>query len=200
MKPTKELHDLGQSIWLDYITRGILDDGTLDGYISDLDVTGLTSNPTIFDKAISGGEAYDEQITGLQGQGLDPEPIFFELAITDLRRAADSFRGRDGTDTVDGFVSLEVSPTIAYDTEATIKQATDLHAKAERDNLFIKIPGTPEGLPAIEESIFAGVPINVTLLFDRDQYLAAADAYLKGIDGESRPDSIRTSLPSPPSS
>jgi len=183
MKPTQQLHDLGQSIWLDYITRGILDDGTLEGYVRDLSVTGLTSNPTIFDKAVSGSADYDEQIAELREQGLEPQPLFFELAIADLRRAADLFkRAHADSDTVDGFVSLEVSPDVAYDTEATIKQAADLYARGERDNIFIKIPGTPEGLPAITESIFAGIPINVTLLFDADQYLAAADAYLKGIE------------------
>jgi transaldolase len=183
MKPTQKLHDLGQSLWLDNITRAILDDGTLAGYIEDLSVTGLTSNPTIFDKAVSGGDDYDGQINELREQGIEPEPLFFELAITDLRRAADLFRAEyERTDGVDGFVSLEVSPKLAYDTEATVRQAADLHGKAERDNLFIKIPGTPEGLPAIEETIFAGVPVNVTLLFSREQHLAAADAYMKGIE------------------
>jgi transaldolase len=183
MKPTQQLHDLGQSLWLDNITRTILDDGTLEGYIDELSVTGLTSNPTIFDKAISGGDAYDEQIAELREKGLEPEEIFFELAIADLRRAADLFQPVHAqTDGVDGFVSLEVSPLLAYDTEATIRQANELHGRAERDNLFIKIPGTTEGLPAIEEAIFAGVPINVTLLFSTDQYLAAAEAYMKGIE------------------
>ncbi|HEX2358968.1 MAG TPA: transaldolase [Solirubrobacterales bacterium] len=183
MKPTKQLHDLGQSLWLDNITRGILDDGTLEGYIRELDVTGLTSNPTIFDKAISGGHDYDEQITELRDQGLEPEPLFFELALADLRRAADLFKPvHVRTDAVDGFVSLEVSPKLADDTEATIKQAAELHARGERDNLFIKIPGTPAGLPAIEESVFAGIPINVTLLFSSEQHLASADAYMKGIE------------------
>ncbi len=183
MKPTQELHDLGQSLWQDNITRDMLDDGTLEGYVRDLSVTGLTSNPTIFDKAISGGHAYDEQIAELREKGLDPEPLFFELAITDLRRAADLFTDvHERTDGVDGFVSLEVSPELAYETESTIKQAADLHGRADRDNLFIKIPGTKECLPAIEESIFAGIPINVTLLFDAEQYLAAADAYLRGVE------------------
>jgi transaldolase len=183
MKPTQQLHDLGQSLWLDNITRTILDDGTLAGYINELSVTGLTSNPTIFDKAVAGGDAYDEQINELREQGLEPEPLFFELAITDLRRAADLFEPvHDETDGVDGYVSLEVSPKLAYDTGASVKQAAELHGKAERDNLFIKIPGTPEGLPAIEETIFAGIPVNVTLLFSSEQHLAAADAYLKGIE------------------
>jgi transaldolase len=183
MKPTQELHDLGQSLWLDNITRDILDDGTLEGYIRDLSVTGLTSNPTIFDKAITGGNDYDEQINELREKGLEAEDLFFELAITDLRRAADLFKGvHEETDHVDGFVSLEVSPLLADDTQPTVKQASELHAKAERENLFIKIPGTKAGLPAIEESIFAGIPINVTLLFDRDQYLAAAEAYMRGIE------------------
>jgi transaldolase len=184
IKPTQQLHDLGQSLWIDNITRDMLDDGTLERYISELSVTGLTSNPTIFDKAISGGDDYDDQITELRDGGEDdPETIFFELAIADLRRAADLFKQvHADTGLVDGFVSLEVSPEIAFDTEATTKQAAELHGKADRENLFVKIPGTPEGLPAIEESIFAGVPINVTLLFDSAQHLAAADAYMKGIE------------------
>jgi transaldolase len=183
VKPTQALHDLGQSLWLDNITRTILDDGTLKGYVDELSVTGLTSNPTIFDKAISGGDAYDEQIDELREKGLEPEEIFFELAITDLRRAADLFKpAHEASDGVDGFVSLEVSPLLAYETGSTIKQATDLHGRGERDNLFIKIPGTPEGLPAIEESIFAGVPINVTLLFSAEQYVAAAEAFMRGIE------------------
>jgi transaldolase len=182
MKPTQQLHDLGQSLWLDYITRGILDDGTLKGYIDELSVTGLTSNPTIFDKAVSGGNDYDEQIAELREKGMEPEEIFFELALTDLLRAAKLFEPEhERTGRMDGWVSLEVSPQLAYDTQATIQQAADLHGRAA-DNVFIKIPGTPEGLPAIEESIFAGVPINVTLLFSTDQTIAAADAYMKGIE------------------
>jgi transaldolase len=182
MKPTQELHDLGQSLWLDNITRTMLDDGTLKGYIDELSVTGQTSNPTIFDKAISGGDTYDEQITELREKGTEPEDIFFELALTDILRAAKLFEPtHKGTDGVDGFVSLEVSPLLAYDTDKTIQQAAELHGRAA-DNIFIKIPGTPEGLPAIEESIFAGVPINVTLLFSSDQYEAAADAFMKGIE------------------
>jgi transaldolase len=182
MKPTQELHELGQSLWLDNITRTMLDDGTLKSYIDELSVTGQTSNPTIFDKAISGGDTYDEQITELREKGTEPEDIFFELALTDILRAAKLFEPTHReTDGVDGFVSLEVSPLLAYDTAATIQQAADLHGRAA-DNIFIKIPGTPEGLPAIEESIFAGVPINVTLLFSTDQYEAAADAFMKGIE------------------
>jgi transaldolase len=182
MKPTQELHDLGQSLWLDNITRTMLDDGTLKGYIDELSVTGQTSNPTIFDKAIGGGDTYDEQITELREKGTDPEDIFFELALTDILRAAKLFEPtHKETDGVDGFVSLEVSPLLAYDTGKTIQQAAELHSRAA-DNIFIKIPGTPEGLPAIEESIFAGVPINVTLLFSADQTMAAADAYMKGIE------------------
>jgi transaldolase len=182
MKPTQQLHDLGQSLWLDYITRGILDDGTLKGYIDELSVTGLTSNPTIFDKAVSGGSDYDEQIAELREKGMEPEEIFFELALTDLLRAAKLFEPEhERTERMDGWVSLEVSPQLAYDTRATIQQAADLHGRAA-DNVFIKIPGTPEGLPAIEESIFAGVPINVTLLLSTDQTIAAADAYMTGIE------------------
>src|ERR671914_243716 len=182
MKPTQELHELGQSLWIDNITRSMLDDGTLQGYIDELSVTGLTSNPTIFDKAIGGGDAYDDQIAELQAQGLSGEELFFELALTDLRRVAKLFEPvNDRTDDVDGWVSVEVSPLIADDAAATIKQAADLHARADC-NVFVKIPGTEAGLTAIEESIFAGIPINVTLLFSTEQYLAAADAYLRGIE------------------
>jgi transaldolase len=182
MKPTQQLHDFGQSLWLDTITRTMLDDGTEQRYIEELSVTGQTSNPTIFDKAISGGDAYDEQITELREKGMEPEEIFFELALADVTRAARMFEQiHDQTDRMDGWVSLEVSPLLAYDTEATIQQAADLYGRAEKNN-FIKIPGTPEGLPAITESIFAGVPINVTLLMSTDQTMAAADAYMKGVE------------------
>ncbi|MEX0621155.1 MAG: transaldolase [Solirubrobacterales bacterium] len=180
---TRALNELGQSLWVDNITRSMLDDGTLGRYVSDLSVTGLTSNPTIFDKAIAGGSDYDSQIADLAATGAEPEQIFFELAMSDLRRAADTFAETHlRTDRVDGWVSLEVSPLLADDAEATIEQAVDLHARAERENLFIKIPGTEAGLTAIEEVIFRGVPVNVTLLFSRDQYRAAADAYMKGIE------------------
>jgi transaldolase len=183
MKPTQELHDLGQSLWVDNITRTWLDDGTLKDFIDDLSVTGLTSNPTIFDKAIAGSDAYDEQIAESQERGLEPEDTFFELAIADLRRATDLFADEhERTGGVDGFCSLEVSPLLAYDTEKTIEQAARLHGQAERENLFIKIPGTEQGRPAIEESIFAGIPINVTLLFDHAQYLASAEAFMRGIE------------------
>jgi transaldolase len=191
MKATAKLHELGQSLWLDNITRTMLGDGTLAGYIEELSVTGLTSNPTIFDKAISGGDAYDEQIAELSASPIPeegigatpPERIFFELALADLRDATDLFSPVHArTAGVDGFCSLEVSPLIADHAEATIEEAAALHAKAERDNLFIKIPGTEAGRRAIEESIFAGIPINVTLLFDDKQYLAAADAYMRGIE------------------
>jgi transaldolase len=182
-KPTQQLHDVGQSLWLDNITRPMLADGVLAGYIEELSVTGLTSNPTIFDKAISGGDAYDEQIAREAAEVDSTEDMFFQLAIADLRDATDLFAGiHERTAGVDGFCSLEVSPLLADDTAGTIEQAAKLHAKAERDNLFIKIPGTEAGLPAIEESIFAGIPINVTLLFSAEQYLAAADAYLKGVE------------------
>jgi transaldolase len=183
MKPTQQLHDLGQSLWLDNITRAMLRDGTLAGYIDELSVTGLTSNPTIFDKAISGGDDYDEQILEVAPTVETTEETFFELALADLRDATDLFAPvHQRTAGVDGFCSLEVSPLIADDTEATIAQAAKLHGKGGRENLYIKIPGTGAGLPAIEESIFAGIPINVTLLFDTEQYLASADAYLKGIE------------------
>ena len=182
-RPTARLHELGQSLWLDNITRTILDDGTLERYVDELSVTGLTSNPTIFDHAISEGEAYDEQIAELLAGGASDEQAFFELALADLRRAADLFApAHERTDGVDGWVSLEVSPLLAEDADATIAQARDLHARAERANLLVKIPGTPAGARAIEESVAAGIPINVTLLFAREQYLAAADAYMRGLE------------------
>src|SRR5262245_42528935 len=183
MKPTQQLHELGQSLWLDNITRKLLTSGTLKRYRDELSITGLTSNPTIFDHAIKGGSDYDDQTRRLMAEGKSGEALFFELALEDLTQAADLFRSiHDRTGGVDGWVSLEVSPLLAYDTASTIKEAKDLHARGHRPNLFIKIPGTPEGLPAIEESIYAGVPINVTLLFSREQYVAAAEAYMKGIE------------------
>jgi transaldolase len=183
MKPTQALHDLGQSLWLDNITRTILGDGTLASYIDEHSVTGLTSNPTIFDKAITGGDAYDEQITELTEQGVEAQDIFFALALQDLQGAADLFRSvHEETDGEDGFVSMEVSPLLADDAPATIEQAKKLHEQGARDNLFIKIPGTEAGCEAIEESIYAGIAINVTLLFSTDQYLASAEAYMRGIE------------------
>jgi transaldolase len=183
MKATQLLHDLGQSIWLDNITRDILNNGTLARYIKELSLTGLTSNPTIFDHAIKNSASYDAGIRECQGQGKSGEELFFNLAIEDLVRAADLFRPiHQQTNGVDGWVSLEVSPLLAYDTSRTLAAAKDLYQRAGRPNLFIKIPGTKEGLPAIEEAIFAGVPINVTLLFSREHYLAAADAYMRGIE------------------
>jgi transaldolase len=183
MLATRQLHDLGQSLWLDNITRDLLTSGTLQRYIAEWSVTGLTSNPSIFNQAVGGSAAYDAQIRALLDKGKSGEALFFELAQDDLGRAADLFRPVfDRTAGVDGWVSLEVSPLLAYDTKTTLAAARELHARAGRRNLFIKIPGTKEGLPAIEESTFAGVPINVTLLFSREQYLAAADAYLRGIE------------------
>ena len=183
MKPTQMLHDLGQSLWLDNITRDLLSSGTLRRYIDDLSVTGLTSNPTIFDHAIKNSSAYDAAIRDKLREGKSGEALFFDLAIADLTRSADLFRPvHDRTSRVDGWVSLEVSPLLAYDAASTLAAAKDLHARAARPNLFIKIPGTREGLPAIEEAVFAGVPINVTLLFSRGQYVAAALAYLRGIE------------------
>jgi transaldolase len=183
MKATQMLHDLGQSIWLDNITRDLLTSGTLKRYIDELSVTGLTSNPTIFDHAIKNGAAYDASIRAKLQQGKSGEALFLELAIEDLIQAADLFRPiYDRTNGVDGWVSLEVSPLLAYDTARTLSMARELHARAARPNLLIKIPGTKEGLPAIEESIFAGAPINVTLLFSREHYVAAAEAYLRGIE------------------
>jgi transaldolase len=179
---TKTLHERGQSLWLDNITRSMLDDGTIQKYIDSYSVTGLTSNPSIYDKAIGSGD-YDDAIRSKAGQGLAAEELFFELAIEDLRRAADLFLPiHERTDGVDGWVSLEVSPLLAYDTTRTVAAAKTLHARAGRSNLFIKIPGTPAGLPAITEAIAAGVPVNVTLLFSADHYRAAADAYLQGVE------------------
>ena len=180
---TRKLHDLGQRLWLDNITRDLLDSGTLARYIADLSVTGLTSNPTIFEHAIGTGVSYDDTVQTLAARGLSEEGLFFELALQDLTRAADLFRPVfDASDGVDGWVSLEVSPLLAGDTAGTIRAAAQLHTRAARPNLFIKIPGTTQGLPAIEQSIFDGVPINVTLLFSREHYLAAAEAYLRGIE------------------
>jgi transaldolase len=183
MKATQALHDLGQSLWLDNITRDLLNNGRLKGYIDDFLVTGLTSNPTIFDQAIKHSTAYDAAILDGLERGRSGENLFFDLALDDLTRAADLFRPvHDRTNGVDGWVSLEVSPLLAHDTADTIAAARQLFSRAGRPNLFIKIPGTPEGLPAIEEAIFAGVPVNVTLLFSREQYLAAAEAWLRGVE------------------
>jgi transaldolase len=183
MKATQLLHNLGQSLWLDNITRELLDTGALQRYIDELSVTGLTSNPTIFDHAIKNSTAYDASICEKIGRGKSGEDLFFELALEDLTRAAGMFRKiHDQTNGVDGWVSLEVSPLLAHDTASTVASAKSLHARARLDNLLIKIPGTKEGRPAIEEAIFAGVPVNVTLLFSRDQYVAAADAFIRGIE------------------
>jgi transaldolase len=183
MKATQQLHDLGQSIWLDNITRDLLTSGTLQRYIDELSVTGLTSNPTIFDHAIKNSTSYDAAIREKLKEGKSGERLFFELALDDLARAADLFRPiHDRTNGVDGWVSLEVSPLLAHDTASTLAAAKELHTRAGRPNLFIKIPGTKEGLPAIEEAIFAGIPINVTLLFSREHWVAAAEAFLRGIE------------------
>src|SRR6516165_3374986 len=183
MKATQQLHDAGQSLWLDNITRRLLTSGTLQQYIAELSITGLTSNPTIFDHAIKNSQDYDDAIRRKIAEGKTGEALFFELALEDLTQAADLFRPiHDQSGGLDGWVSLEVSPRLARNPAATLDAARDLHARAGRPNLFIKIPGTPEGLPAIEEAIFAGVPINVTLLFSREQYIAAAEAYLRGVE------------------
>lgn len=183
MKATKLLHNLGQSIWLDNITRDLLNNGTLTRYIDDLSVTGLTSNPTIFDHAIRNSSSYDSAILDGLAAGKSGESLFFELALEDITRAADLFRPiYDRTNGVDGWVSLEVSPLLAHDAASTLGEAKELFVRARRPNLFIKIPGTSEGLPAIEEAIFAGVPVNVTLLFSREQYVAAAEACLRGVE------------------
>jgi transaldolase len=183
MNPTYALHDAGQSLWVDNITRAMLDAGTLERYVRDLCVTGLTSNPTIFDHAIAATHDYDAGIRARVAEGSRGEKLFFELATEDLRRAADTFKlVHERTARVDGWVSLEVSPLIAYDADATIREAKSLYGQVDRPNLFVKIPGTKEGLTAIEEVIFDGIPVNVTLLFSREQYLAAANAYLRGIE------------------
>ena len=183
MKGTQQLRDAGQSLWLDNITRDLLDRGTLRQYINELSVTGLTSNPTIFDHAISHSNSYDSEIGKLMARGLSGEDVFFELALEDLRRAADLFAPtHERTASADGWVSLEVSPLLAYDAKTTVQEAKTLHVKAGRPNLFIKIPGTKEGGTAVEEAIFTGVAVNVTLLFSREHYLGAAEAYLRGLE------------------
>lgn len=183
MNAPQQLHDLGQSLWLDNITRGLLTSGTLGRYIREFAVTGLTSNPTIFDHAINNSDFYDDAIRTKALAGKSGEALFIELALEDLTQAADLFRPiHDATDGSDGWVSLEVSPLLADDTPGTIKAAAQLHARAQRSNFFIKIPGTPAGIPAIVETIFAGVPVNVTLLFSREHYIAAAEAYMRGIE------------------
>src|SRR5436853_4298768 len=183
MKATQQLHNLGQSIWLDNITRDLLNDGTLERYIAELSVTGLTSNPTIFDHAIKNSSSYDGAIREHAGKGKSGEELFFQLALEDLTRAADLFRPiHDRTSGLDGWVSLEVSPLLAHNTASTLAEAKQLFARANSPNLLIKIPGTKEGLPAIEEAIFAGIPVNVTLLFSPEQYRAVAEAYMRGIE------------------
>ena len=183
MRASQLLHDVGQSLWLDNITRDLLNDGTLGRYIAEFSVTGLTSNPTIFDHAIKNSSSYDQAIRDSAAKAENAEELFFELALEDITRAADLFRPiHDRTNGVDGWVSLEVSPLLAHDTASTLVEAKQLCARANRRNLLIKIPGTKEGLPAIEEAIFAGIPVNVTLLFSREQYLAAADAYMRGVE------------------
>ncbi len=183
MKPTRALHELGQSLWLDNITRDLLDSGTLERYCRELSITGLTSNPSIFDEAIAKGSSYGNAITSLASRGLGTEDIFMSLALEDLRRAADLFRPVfDSTHGVDGWVSMEVSPLLASDTAGSVAAAEAIHARAGRPNLFVKIPGTPQGVPAIEEAIFRGIPVNVTLLFSKDQYIASQQAYVRGIE------------------
>src|SRR5689334_20784430 len=183
MKATQLLYNLGQSIWLDNITRDLLETGMLQRYIDEFSITGLTSNPTIFEHAIENSSSYDAPILEKLANGKSGEELFFDLALEDVTRATDLFRPiHERTNTVDGWVSLEVSPLLAYNTDSTLRAAKNLFARGNRPNLFIKIPGTKEGLPAIEESIFAGVPVNVTLLFSREQYLAAAGAFLRGIE------------------
>ncbi len=183
MKPTEQLHDIGQSLWLDNITRELLTSGTLHQYIDEFSVAGLTSNPSIFDQAIKNSNFYDNAIRQKMNEGKAGEALFFELALEDLRQAADLFRPAfDRTNGLDGWVSMEVSPLLAHDTASTVAEAKQLHGQAQRPNLFIKIPGNREGVPAIEEAIFEGIPVNVTLLFSREQYVAASEAYVRGIE------------------
>jgi len=183
MNPTQQLHNLGQSLWLDNITRDLLNNGTLERYIAELAITGLTSNPTIFDHAIKNSSSYDRAIRDYASKGKNGEELFFQIALEDLTRAADLFRPvHDRTNGLDGWVSLEVSPLLAHNTASTLAEAKQLFARANRPNLLIKIPGTKEGLPAIEEAIFAGIPVNVTLLFSAEQYRAVAEAYMRGIE------------------
>ena len=183
MNATRKLHELGQSLWLDTITRDLLSSGTLERYIDELSVTGLTSNPTIFERALTGSAAYEDDIGRLVRAGVSGEEVFVTLALDDLTRAADLFAAvHQRTAAVDGWVSLEVSPTLAHDTAATVAAARSLYERAARPNLFIKIPGTPEGLPAVEEALVSGIPVNVTLLFSTEHYLAAADAYLRALE------------------
>src|ERR1039457_4784699 len=183
MTMTQSLHDLGQSLWLDNITREMLDNGTLQRYVNELSITGLTSNPTIFDEAIGRSSLYDRSIQQKASSGLSGETLFVELALEDLRRAADLFRPVfERTGGIDGWVSMEILPLLADDTQANVEAARNIYWLAERPNLYVKIPGTPAGVPAIEAAIFAGVPVNVTLLFSREQYLAAADAYMRGLE------------------
>jgi transaldolase len=183
MTMTQNLHDLGQSLWLDNITRELLDNGTLRRYINELSITGLTSNPTIFDEAIGGSSLYDRSIQQKARSGLSGETLFVELALEDLRRAADLFRPVfDRSGGIDGWVSMEISPLLADDTQATVEAARNIHRHADRPNLYVKIPGTPAGVPAIEEAVFAGVPVNVTLLFSHQHYLAAAGAYMRAVE------------------
>ena len=183
MNPTAELHNLGQSLWLDNITRDLLVRGTLQRYVRDFAVSGLTSNPTIFDHAIRNTSLYDDAIVNASARGRSGEALFLDLALEDVTEAADLFRPiHDATAGIDGWASLEVSPLLADDAAATVRETMQLHVRAGRPNLFIKIPGTRAGVTAIEESIFAGLPVNVTLLFSREQYLAAADAYMRALE------------------
>jgi transaldolase len=183
MKGTERLHGLGQSLWLDYISRDLLNSGKLKRYIDEFSVTGLTSNPTIFDQAINNSTAYDAAIRLHSHESSSAEELFFAVALEDISRAAELFRSvHERTNRVDGWVSLELSPLLAHDSVRSVSAARELFRRAGLPNLFIKIPGTKEGLGAIEESIFAGVPVNITLLFSREQYLAAADAYMRGIE------------------
>jgi transaldolase len=182
MNATQHLHDLGQRLWLDNISRRHLDDGILQAYIAEYALTGLTSNPTLFEHAVGSSAAYDATIVA-SPRDAGAEVVFVALALEDLGRAADLFRPiYDTSGGLDGWVSMEVSPLLAYDAAATVQAAKAIHAQAGRPNLFVKIPGTGPGLEAIEEALYEGVPINVTLLFSPAHYRAAAEAYLRGIE------------------
>ena len=197
MTPLHQLADQGQSVWIDFLSRNFVQGGDLAGLIGD-GVVGATSNPTIFQSAIAEGDAYDEQIKELTATETEPKEIFLALARDDIRAACDELRQiwsrpPEG-EGKDGWVSLEVDPNLAHDTQATIDEAARLHALVDRPTLLIKIPATPEGLPAIEETIAAGIPVNVTLIFSLQRHREVAEAYVRGlqrlVDGDGDPSRI----------
>jgi len=180
--PLQELADHGQSVWIDYLSRPFVQDGDLAGLVEQ-GVEGVTSNPTIFQGAIAEGDAYDQQIREIvEGGETEPKEIFIALASADIREACDVLRRvYDDGDGKDGYVSFEVDPNLAHDTKATCEEAKRLHGLIDKPNLFIKIPATQEGLPAIEETIAAGIPVNVTLIFSLERHKAVAEAYIRGL-------------------